>query len=100
MQPPPRAPDWVIDWVRNTPDNWTGCALRKDQQAAGLLPSPPLGGQILTGGCAREEAAYQHWKQAVDELWEDERHHLQTAACQCHLDEKTARQCQEANCCQ
>jgi hypothetical protein len=93
LQPPPRAPDWVCD----APDNWIGRALRKDQQAAGLLPPKSPGGGILHGAHTRAERAYRDWKWAVDKLWEDKRHHLQTAAHQRHLDEKTARQRQEAN---
>jgi hypothetical protein len=60
MQPPLRAPNWVFNWVHDTPDNWIGCALHKDQQAVGLLPPSPLGGQPYTGGCACQEATYRH----------------------------------------
>jgi hypothetical protein len=91
-QPPPRAPDWVCD----APDNWIGCALHEDQQAAGLLPPKSPGGPILLGACTHAERAYQDWKWAVDELWEDERHRLQTAARQRHIDEQAARARQEA----
>jgi hypothetical protein len=55
---------------------------------------------MLTKGCTHQKAAYWHWKQAVDKQWEEERHCLQTAACQGHLDKETARQRWEANCCQ
>jgi hypothetical protein len=58
------------------------------------------GGPILHGAHARAEHAYQDWKCAVNNLWEDECHRLQTAARQCHLDEETARHYQEANHCQ
>jgi hypothetical protein len=55
------------------------------------------GGPILHGAHARAEHAYRDWKWAVDDLWEDERHCLQTAARQHHLKEETAHKCQEAN---
>jgi hypothetical protein len=89
-QPPPHAPDWV----RDTPDNWIGHALREDQKAAGLLPPKLPGGPILHGSSARY---YRDWKWAVNDLWENKRHCLQTAAHQRHLNEETARQRQEAN---
>jgi hypothetical protein len=54
------------------------------------------GGPILLGARARAERAYQDWKWAVDEMWEHERHRLQTAACQCHIDKQAARKQQEA----
>jgi hypothetical protein len=92
-QPPPHAPDWVCD----APDNWIGRALHKDQQADSLLPPKSPGGPIVLGACTHAERAYQDWKWAVDELWEDKRHRLQTAAHQGHLDKETARQRQEAN---
>jgi hypothetical protein len=84
------------DWVRNAPDNRIGCALRKDQQAAGLLPPKSPGGPILLGACACAERAYQDWKWAVSKLWEHKRHHLQMAARQRLLDERAAHECQEA----
>ncbi len=93
MLPPP----CTLDWVCNAPDNWIGRALRKDQQAAGLLPPKLPGGPILLGACTHVECAYQDWKWAVNELWEDKRHCLQTAAHQRHLNKETARKCQEAN---
>jgi hypothetical protein len=90
-QPPPRAPEWVIDdYLKFNPPANVGCplhdeewlqqALREVQQAAGLLPPKSLGGPILLGAHARAECAYQDWKWTVDALWEDERHRLQTAA--------------------
>jgi hypothetical protein len=102
-QLPLHAPDWVIDkWYacahRN--DDWLNRAWREDTQDVGLLPPLPLVGPILTGGCALAEQAYQHWKRAVGELWEDERHHLQTPAPQRLLNEQAARQLQEAAHCQ
>ncbi len=42
------------------------------------------------------ERSYQDWKWAVNELWEHERHHLQTAAHQCLLDKHAAHERQEA----
>jgi hypothetical protein len=101
-QPPPRAPDWVFNNYQkfNPPANgghplcdkeWLQQAFRKDAQAAGILPPDPSGGPILHGARARAEHAYRDWKWAVDNLWEDERHHLQTAAHQCLLDKETAR---------
>jgi hypothetical protein len=101
-QPPPRAPNWVIaNYLKFNPPADVGCplcneewlqrALREDQQAAGLLPQKFPGGPILHGARARTEHAYQDWKWAVEDLWEDERHCLQTAARQCHLDKETAR---------
>jgi hypothetical protein len=95
-QPPPHAPDWVC----NAPDDWIGCALREDQQAASLLPPKLPEGPILLGACTHAERAYQDWKWAVNKLWEDKRHRLQTAAHKCHLDKEIACQCQEANHCQ
>ncbi len=105
----PRTPDWVIDdYLKFNPPADVGCplcnekwlqrALCEDQQAASLLPPKLPGGPILLGAHARAECAYQDWKWAVDDLWEDERHRFQTAARQCHLDKETARQLQEANC--
>jgi hypothetical protein len=91
-QPPPCAPDWASD----APDDWIGRALRKDQQAAGLLPPKPHGGPILHGACAFAEHAYQDWKWTVDALWKDERCCLQTAAHQRHLNEQAAHNKQEA----
>jgi hypothetical protein len=110
-QPPPCAPDWVFDDYQkfNPPANvghplceeeWLQRAFRKDAQAAGILPPDPPGGPILHGARARAEHAYRDLKWAVNDLWEDKCHHLQTAARQCHLDKETARQCQEANRCQ
>jgi hypothetical protein len=110
-QPPPRAPDWVItDYLKLNPpanvghplcnEEWLQRALCEDQQAVGLLPPKFPGGPILHGARARAEHAYWDWKWAVDNLWEDEHHRLQTAAHQCHLDKKIAHQCQEANRCQ
>ncbi len=96
MQPPPSAPDWV----RNAPDGWISRALRKDQQAAGLLPPSPLGGPILTGSRARQEAANLHWKRDMDELRENKRHGLQMVARQRLLDEQAVHQRQEAAHCQ
>jgi hypothetical protein len=107
-QPPPRAPDWVFNCYEhyNPPadvghplhhEEWHQRVVREDLQAAGILPPKKPGGAILHGARARAEHAYQDWKWAVDELWEDERHRLQTTARQRHLDEETARQCQEAN---
>jgi hypothetical protein len=81
-------------------EEWLQQSLCKDQQAASLLPPKLPGGPILLGACARTECAYKVWKWAVNELWEDERHFLQTATRQCHLDKETTHQCQEANRCQ
>jgi len=107
-QPPPRAPDWVIDdYLKFNPPadvgrplcnkDWLQRALCEDQQAASLLPPEVPREPILHGACAHAEHAYRDWKWAVDDLWDDECHHLQTAARQRHLDEETARQRQEAN---
>jgi hypothetical protein len=93
LQPPPRAPDWVCD----APDNWIGHTLHEDQQAANLLPPKSPGGSMLLGACTHAERAYQDWKWVVNKLWEDKRHRLQMVAHQCHLDEETTCQCQEAN---
>jgi hypothetical protein len=101
-QPPPRTPDWVFDDYQkfNPPANvgrplcgkeWLQQAFCKDAQAAGILPPDPPGGPILHGARARAEHAYQDWKWAVDDLWEDERHHLQAAARQRLLNKETAR---------
>jgi hypothetical protein len=106
-QPPPRIPDWVFNNFQkfNPPAyagrplrnvEWLQRALCKDQQAAGLLPPESPGGPILLGARARAERAYQGWKWAVDEMWEHERHRLQTAARQRHIDEQAARKQQEA----
>jgi hypothetical protein len=110
-QPPPRAPDWVFnDFQKFYPpanvgrpfcnEEWLQRALCEDQQAAGLLPLKLPGGAILLGACARAECTYQVWKWTVDALWEDERHHLQTAARQRHIDEQAACKQQEAAHCQ
>jgi hypothetical protein len=110
-QPPPRAPDWVFDdYQKFNPPADVGCpfhnkewlqrALRKDQQAAGLLPPKLPGGPILLGACAHAERAYQDWKWTVDALWEVECHRIQMAACQCHIDEQATRKQQEAAHCQ
>jgi hypothetical protein len=99
-QPPPRAPDWVFEYYRTySPlhgEGWLQRALREDKQAAGLMPPELPGGPIRLGARARAERAYQDWKWALDELWEDERHRLHTAARKCLLDEEAARQRQEA----
>jgi hypothetical protein len=120
LQPPPRAPDWVFDiYQKFNPPADVGCPLRdkewlqrafcEDKQAAGILPPDPPGGPILLGARARAERAYLDWKWTVATLWEDERHCLQTAARQRHLDKETAcqrqaaaaaRVRQEAACCQ
>jgi hypothetical protein len=81
-------------------EEWLQRAFREDAQAAGILPPDPPGGPILHGARARVEHAYRDWKWAVDDLWDNEHHHLQTAARQRHLDKETARQRQEANRCQ
>ncbi len=110
-QPPPRAPDWVFDDYQkiNPPADvghplrdkeWHQQAFRKDEQAAGILPPDPPGGPILLGACARAECAYQDWKWTVNALWEDERHRLQMAARQHHIDEQAACKQQEAAHCQ
>jgi hypothetical protein len=107
LQPPPRAPDWVFDdFQKVNPPAYVGCPLRdeewlqralcEDQQAAGLLPQKFPGGPILLGAHARLERTYQDWKWGVDKLWEHEHHGLQTAACQCLLDERATHECQEA----
>jgi hypothetical protein len=116
-QPPPRAPDWVFDDYQkfNPPANvgcplcdeeWNQRAFREDAQAAGILPPDPPGGPILHGARARVEHTYRDWKWAVDDLWEDECHRLQTAARQRQeanhrqqlLDERAAYESQEAIC--
>jgi hypothetical protein len=110
-QPPPCTPDWVFNCYEhyNPPANvgcplhdeeWHQRAIQEDQQAAGILPPDPPGGAILHGARARAEHAYRDWKWAVEELWKDECHHLQTAARQRHLNKENARQRQEANRCQ
>jgi hypothetical protein len=102
-QPPPRAPDSVFEDYQkfNSPANvgcplcdkeWHQRAFREDKQAAGILPPDPSGGAIILGACAFAEDVYRAWKWRVDNLWEDERHCLQTAARQRHLDKETARQ--------
>jgi hypothetical protein len=100
-QPPPCAPDQVFDDFQkfNPPANvgrplrdeeWLQQAFREDAQAAGILPLDPPGGPILHGACARAEHPFWDWKWAVDDLWEDKRHHLQTAARQRLLNKETA----------
>jgi hypothetical protein len=107
LQPPPRAPDWVIDDYKkfNPPANvgcplhdkeWLQQSLHEDQQAAGMLPPKSSGGPILLGARARAERVYQDWKWAVDELWEQERHRLQTGSRQHLLDKRAAYERQEA----
>jgi hypothetical protein len=73
-------------------EEWHQRAFRKDKQAAGILPPDPPGGPILLGVRAFAADAFRAWKSRVDDLWEDKRHRLQTAARQRHLDEETARQ--------
>ncbi len=77
-------------------EEWLQQALLKDQQAAGLLPPKLPRGPILLEACTRAECAYQDWKWEVDELWEHERHRLQTAARQHRLDKCATHECQEA----
>ncbi len=60
-----------------------------------LVCCSKIGGPILLGAHAHVERAYQDLKWAVDELWEHERHCLQTAAHQCLLDERAAHERQE-----
>jgi hypothetical protein len=109
LQPPLHAPNWVIaDYLKfNSPANvgrplcneeWLQRALCEDQQAAGLLPPKSPGGPILHGARAHAEHAYRDWKWTADDLWEDEHHRLQMAARQCHLNEETTCQRQEAIC--
>jgi hypothetical protein len=94
LQPPPRTPERVID--RALRKDWPfECTILKYKQAAGLLPPLPLWEPILTRGRTCQEAAYQHWKRAMDESWEDKHHRQQAAACQRHLDKEAA--CQVAN---
>jgi hypothetical protein len=106
-QPPPHAPDWVFDDFQkfNPPayadrplhnEEWLQRALREDQQATDLLPPKLPVGPILLGARACAERAYQDWKWAVDELWEHERHRLQTVAQKHHIDEQAAHKKQEA----
>ena len=82
-QPPPRAPEWLFDYYEryNPPANvgqplcdeeWHQRAIRKDQQAAGLLQPEPYGGPILHGARARADRAYRDWKAAIDNLSGDE----------------------------
>ncbi len=108
LQPPPRAPDWVIaNYLKFNPpadvghplrdEEWLQRALRENQQATGLLPPKSPRGPILHVARARAEHAYRDWKWAVDNLWEDEHHRLQMATRQLHLDKETAHQRQEAN---
>jgi hypothetical protein len=103
LKPPPRAPDWVFEDYQkfNPPANvgrplcdkeWHQRAFCEDKQAAGILPPDPPGGPILLGARAFLEDVYRAWKWRVNNLWEDERHCLQTAARQCHLNEKSTRQ--------
>jgi hypothetical protein len=72
LQPPLHAPEWVIDWAscKDWPIERATCNYK---QAAGMRPPLPLGGVILTGGHACQEANYQYWKKAVDYLWGDKR---------------------------
>jgi hypothetical protein len=89
LQPPPRAPEWLFDYYeRYNPspldtcgrpicdEDWLQRALRKDHQAAGLLPPAPPGGPVLIGARARADRAYRDWKGANDELWAGEHHRL------------------------
>jgi hypothetical protein len=82
LQPPPLAPEWLFDYYEryNPPANvgrplrdkeWHQQAIRKDQQAAGLLPPEPHGGPILHGARAHADRAYMDWKAAIDDLWGD-----------------------------
>jgi hypothetical protein len=79
---------------------WHQQAICEDQQATEILPPDPPGGPILQGARARADRAYQDWKWAVDTMWEDEHHCLQTVACQRHLNKQAAHKEQEAAHCQ
>jgi hypothetical protein len=57
LQPPPRAPEWWLDWALC--NDWLlVCAICKYQQAAGLLPPSPLGGRPPSESQNHAEAAY------------------------------------------
>jgi hypothetical protein len=90
-QPPPRAPEWLFDYYRsyNPPANvgrpppyeeWLQRAIRKDQEAAGLLPPEPGRGPILHGAPACADCAYRDWKAVINDLWADEYEVLLVAA--------------------
>ena len=81
-QPPPHAPEWLFDYYecynplanvgRPLRDKeWHQQAIRKDQQAAGLLPPGPRGGPILHGAHPCVNRAYRDWKAAINDLWAD-----------------------------
>ena len=71
MQPPACAPDrdWMHDWdneiwdILATPDNWLSRGMNEDLESAakGELPWPRWD--------SPDEAAYQAWKRAVDDMW-------------------------------
>jgi hypothetical protein len=71
MQPPTRAPDrdWMHDWchgiwdILGTPDDWLARGMDEDLASAakGELPWPRPD--------SPDEAAYQAWKRAVDDMW-------------------------------
>jgi hypothetical protein len=69
MQPPARAPNWMDEWnhriwdILGTPDDWLARGMDKDLASAakGELPWPRPD--------SPDEAAYQAWKRAVDDMW-------------------------------
>ena len=72
---------------------WHQRAIRKDQQAAGLLPPGPCVGPILQGARARADRAYRDWKAAIDNLWMDEYEALLVEqAARTHQEEAARRQ--------
>ena len=77
--------------------DWHQQAIRKDQQAAGLLPPGPQGGPILHGCYARAERAYTDWKGAINDLWADEHHRLVKEQAARARQEEAARRIQLLN---
>ncbi len=69
MQPPARAPKWMDEWIHGiwdilgTPDDWLARGMNKDLASTetGELPWPRPD--------SPDEAAYQAWKRAVDDMW-------------------------------
>ncbi len=73
MQPPTRTPDWMDEWnhgiwdILGTPDDWLARGMDEDLMSAAkgelLWPRPD----------SPDEAAYQAWKRAMDNMWLSQR---------------------------
>ena len=74
MQPPARAPErhdaWMHEWnneiwdILATPDDWLSCGMLNDLKFAATGAHPSWSRRD-----GPDEAAYQAWKRAVDDMW-------------------------------